>query len=143
MSLEAPSTPPPMTDTPTAIAARSSWAATPLRRHDLSESLQSTLASKLTVFAVSQREEFLSEIERPDATRNRAGTTISHAIEIEPEAPAPNPAEPAHGSRDTLNRPHDEADPALASRPKGTIRKQAPSNDRSIRPGSRFIRCRP
>ena len=89
------------------------WAATPLRRHDLSESLQRTLASKRTVFAIGQREEFLAAIEQPDVTSNRVGTAISDAIEIEPEAPAPNPAEPAHGSRDTLSGPHDEADPGL------------------------------
>ena len=87
------------------------WAATPLRRHDLSESLQKTLASRPTVFAVSQREEFLAAIEQPDAASNRAGTAISDAIEIEPAAPALHPAEPANGSRDPLNGPHDEADP--------------------------------
>ena len=89
------------------------WAATPLRRHDLSESLRNTLAAKLTVFAVKrQRREFLAALEQPGATSNR-GAAISDSIETEPEAPAPNPAGPAHGWRDTLNGPHDEADPDL------------------------------
>lgn len=87
------------------------WAAKPVRRHGLSESLQNTLSSSLTVFAVGQREEFLTAIEQPDATSHPAGAAITDTIAIEPVAPVPNPAEPAHGSPDTQNRPHDDADP--------------------------------
>ena len=93
------------------------WAATPVRRHGLSESLQNTLGSSRTVFAVGQREEFLAAIEQPVATSHLAGTTITGAIGTEPAAPPPNPAEPAHGSPDTLSEPHDEADPGLGVEP--------------------------
>ena len=93
------------------------WSASPLRRHDLSESLQNTLATKLTVFTVSQREEFLAAIEQPDAASNRTGRAISDTIETEPGAPPPNPAEPAPGSSEGLNGAPDEADPDLGVEP--------------------------
>ena len=93
------------------------WAATPVRRHGLSESLQNTLGSSRTVFAIGQREEFLAAIEQPDATSHLAGTAIADAIRIEPATPAPNAAHPAHGSPDTLSGPHEEADPGLGVEP--------------------------
>ncbi len=72
------------------------WAATPLRRHDLSESLQNTLGSQLAVFALSQREEFLAAIaQQPEAASDRADTRLPDAIAVETEGPTSNPAEPA------------------------------------------------
>ena len=82
------------------------WTATPLRRHDLSDSLQKTLRSLRTVFAVSQRVEFVAAIEQLDAASERAASASPHTIEVEPEALTPEPAELAP---DPASR--DEADP--------------------------------
>ena len=62
--------------------------------------------------------EAVTAIEQPDATSNRAGVTVSDAIETESEATAPNPAEPKHGPPlDTPNGSGDESDPGLGVEP--------------------------
>ena len=71
------------------------WATTPLRRHDLSESLQKTLGSLRTVFAVRQREEFLAAIGQPDPASDRADVSPPDVIGVEPEDPTSNTVEPA------------------------------------------------
>ena len=92
------------------------WAANPLRRHDLSVSLRNTLGSSRTVFAVSQREEFLAAIEQSKATSDGASPLVPDAT-MGPATPAPKPAEPAQGFRDTLSGLADEPDPGVGVEP--------------------------
>ena len=56
-------------------------------------------------------------IEQPDATSNRAGVTVSGAVETEPEVATPNLAEPEPGPRDTPSGSRDESDPDLGVEP--------------------------